>query len=84
MFPVRLRSPALASAFGITLLGAVLTGSTLAVPDEAGRKGDLRPVASNCEGGCTKELTRLTHFETDVGVDYDNGVITLERARIGD
>jgi hypothetical protein len=84
MSTIHFRSSVLASAFGIALLGAVLTGSTVTVPDEVGRKGDLRLAASDCFGGCAKNTTRLTHYETAVDVDQANGVITLERERIGD
>lgn len=79
---IRIRSSALATAFGVALLGGVLAGSTLTVPDEAGRKGDLRVVASDCQG-CANAGERLAHFETDVVVDRDAGLITLVRDRVG-
>ena len=84
MSAFHIRSPALASAFGITLLTAVLTGSAIPVPDEAGSKGDLRVVASGCRDGCSASLSRLTHYDTRVDVDRANGIITLERERLAD
>lgn len=84
MSALHLRSATLASALGIALLGAVLAGSTLTIPDEQGQKGNLRLAASDCINGCDKEATRLTHYETAVTVDRDSGMITLERHRIGD
>lgn len=79
------KSSTLASALGVAILSAVLTGSTLTAPDESAQKGDLRLAASGCAGGCTdKDSTRLTRYETEVFIDRDNGVITLERNRIGE
>jgi hypothetical protein len=82
MSATHIRSSALATAFGVALLGGVLAGSTLTVPDETGRKGDLRLAASSCPDCKAEE--RLTHYSTDVIVDRDAGLITLVRERIGD
>ena len=82
MSAVRFRSSAIATAFGIALLGGVLSGSTVTVPDEAARKGDLHLLATacnDCKGG-----DRLVHYTTDVVVDRDAGIVTLVRERVGD